>query len=117
MHQMDMTRLTLLAIAEADQLGSSALATTPPLFDTPAATTAIHQLDAAGAIDIVLHSDWDGNRSWRVRHMTDPGREVARLIRDQVIWNRLKVDLLRSGDPFTLLVNTYSDNLALTMAP
>lgn len=117
MHQMDMTRLMLLAIAEADLLGSSELATTLPQFDTPAAATAIHQLDAAGAIDVVLHSDWDGNRAWRVRHMTSAGREVARLIRDQAIWNRLKVDLLRSGDPFALLVSSYSDNLALTMAP
>lgn len=117
MQQLDMTRLTLLAIAEADAAKAGELAELLPSFDTPAAERAIHQLDGAGAIEVVLHSDWDGNRSWRVRRMTNAGREVARLIRDQAIWNRIRSDLLGPGDPFTTLVDTYKDNLTLATIP
>lgn len=111
--RFDAARLALLAYAGA-----------PPRLDLPFVDArvpldprdevdAILTLDAAGAVDAVLHSDWLGNRRWRARIVTPAGREVARLVRDELVWNRLKFDLSQRGDPFAQLVAGYRDNLTM----
>lgn len=77
---------------------------------------AIHTLDLAGIIDAVSHASFDGTRSWRARCVTAPGLEVARLIRNDVIWRRLKADLGAASEPFTALAAGYENNLVLETA-
>jgi len=48
-----------------------------------------------------------------VRRLTSAGRDVARLVRDERIWKRLKHDLPRSKDPFSALAVSFADNFVL----
>lgn len=73
----------------------------------------VHVLDAAGAVEAVMEADWNGRRSWRIRAVTPAGREVARLVADEQVWQRLKRDLLKVGDPIALLVKGYKDTVQM----
>lgn len=74
---------------------------------------AIHALDKAGAIEEMLDASYHGATRWRIRSVTSAGLEVARLIRDDLMWMRLKGDLIRLGDPFAMLVSGYRDNYSI----
>jgi hypothetical protein len=78
---------------------------------------AIHVLDAVNAFEAILDADWRGNRRWRVRAVTATGRDIARLVREDHVWSRLKTDLARVGEPFQLLARGFRDNVTVTLAP
>lgn len=113
---LDLARRALLAFAKADIAGEGALFEVSRSFDQQPIDEAILRLDSAGAVEAVLHADWNGHRSWRVRRVSAAGREIARLIEDEKIWSRLRDDLSRAGDPFALLVARYADNITMAGA-
>jgi hypothetical protein len=109
---LDAARTVLLGYEGAGRDGAHFLSSASPLSG-PEEASAIQLLDAAGAIEAVLDCDFTGNRRWRVRAVTSAGHDVARLIREERVWLRLKQDLARGGDPFGHLVRSYDESLAL----
>lgn len=109
----DAARLALLAYAAAGPEPAKRFVDVALPFPREFEAGAIHRLDAAGAIDAVFDADWQGNRRWRVRAVTPEGFDVARVIRDDLVWSRLRGHLSLRGDPFALLVQGYRDNLTV----
>lgn len=111
--QFDRTRDVLIALADAERAGPDELFNAHVPFDPTVVEAAIHILDDAGVIEACCHADWNGKRVWKVRRLTSAGRDVARLVRDERIWTRLKHDLPRSKDPFSALAVSFADNFVL----
>jgi len=110
---VDAARLALLAYAGAGLETARRFVEVPLPFPEEFETPAIHLLDAAGAIEAVFDADLSGSRTWRVRCVTPEGHDVARVIRDDLVWSRLRGHLSRRGEPFALLVQGYRDNLSV----
>jgi hypothetical protein len=114
---LDAARAALLACLDRPPAEERRFLAGAPDLDEAQEIRAIARLDAAGAVEAVLDSDWWGTRRWRVRAVTPAGREVARLIRDDLVWARLRRDLARDGEPFEILVRTYRTEPARSTEP
>lgn len=109
---LEAARAVLLASTGAADGDRAQLEAAPPLSAGEEAD-AIKLLDAAGAVDAVLDSDFSGNRRWRVRAVTSAGHDVARLIRNDHVWSRLKRELAIRPDPVGELVRCSDETVAL----
>lgn len=107
----DAARLVLLAYEAAEPRSAGRFMEAPVPLSADEEVAAIHLLDAADAFEAILDADWYGNRRWRVRAVTATGRDIARLVREDHVWNRLKSDLARVGEPFQLLARGFRDNV------